>query len=98
VTRSGLRRPGWWLYVLECRSGVLYTGVAKDVEARFAAHVGGKGAKFTRANRPVAIVGKARLRSKGKALRAEYAFKQLRRADKLRWCTVGLAAFVRILS
>ena len=85
----------WWLYVLECRGGVLYTGVARDVDARFTAHVGGKGAKFTRANRPVAIVGKALLRSKGNALRAEYAFKQLPRADKLRWCSLGLAAFVR---
>jgi len=85
----------WWLYVLECRSGVLYTGIARDVDARFVAHCNGKGAKFTRANRPIAIVAKARLLTRGKALRAEYAFKQLPRTEKLRWCTVGLAAFVR---
>ena len=85
----------WWLYVLECRNGVLYTGIARDVDARFAAHSNGKGAKFTRANRPVAIVGKARLMTRGKALRAEYAFKQLPRAEKLRWCAVGLPTFVR---
>ena len=85
----------WWLYVLECRDGVLYTGIARDVDARFAAHCDGKGAKFTRANRPVAIVARVRLMTRGKALRAEYAFKQLSRADKLRWCRVGLAAFVR---
>jgi putative endonuclease len=85
----------WWLYVIECRNGVLYTGITKDVDARFAAHCNGKGAKFTRANPAVAIVGTARLMTKGKALRAEYAFKQLSRTDKLRWCSVGLAAFVR---
>jgi putative endonuclease len=84
----------WWLYVLECHSGVLYTGIAKDVNARFEAHRNGKGAKFTRLNRPVAILSKARLATKGKALRAEYALKQLSRAEKLRWCAAGLRAFV----
>jgi putative endonuclease len=84
----------WWLYVLECHSGVLYTGIAKNVEARFDAHRNGKGAKFTRLNRPVAILGKASLRTRGQALRAEYALKQLSRADKLRWCAAGLRAFV----
>jgi putative endonuclease len=81
--------------VLECHSGVLYTGIAKDVDARFAAHVDGKGARFTRLNRPVAILGKARLATKGKALRAEYALKQLPRVAKLRWCAAGLDGFVR---
>jgi len=89
------RSAKWWLYVLECHSGVLYTGIAKDVKARFAAHVNGKGAKFTRLNRPVGVVGKARLATKGEALRAEYALKQLPRAVKLRWCAAGLDAFTR---
>ena len=88
------KAASWWLYVLECQSGVLYTGIAKNVAARFAAHCNGKGARFTRANRPVAVLGKARVMTKGKALRAEYAFKQLSRADKLRWCAAGLRAFV----
>jgi putative endonuclease len=88
----------WWLYVLECHSGVLYTGIAKDVKARFAAHLSGKGAKFTRLNRPVAILAKASLKTKGQALRAEYALKQLPRAGKLRWCAAGLGAFVRRLN
>ena len=87
-------KASWWLYVLECRSGALYTGIAKDVDARFAAHCNGKGARFTRANRPVALLGKARVMTKGKALRSEYAFKQLSRTDKLRWCAAGLRAFV----
>jgi putative endonuclease len=85
----------WWLYVLECHSGALYTGIAKNVEARFEAHRNGKGAKFTRRNRPVAILGKVRLATKGKALRAEHALKQLPRAAKLRWCTAGLSGFIR---
>ena len=85
----------WWLYVLECHSGVLYTGIAKNVEARFEAHRHGKGAMFTRLNRPVRILGKTRLAKKGQALRAEYALKQLSRAGKLQWCAAGLGVFVR---
>jgi len=73
------------MYVLECESGVLYTGIAKDVEARFAAHLKGKGAMFTRLNRPVRILGSAPMASRSEALRAEYAFKQLSRAAKLQW-------------
>jgi len=86
----------WFLYVLECRGGVLYTGIAKDVEARFQAHVKGTGAMFTRLNRPVRILGKVTMATRGEALRAEYAFKQLSRADKLRWSAQGLEAFVRL--
>ncbi len=84
----------WWLYVLECQGGVLYTGIAKDVDARFEAHVNGTGAIFTRLNRPVRILGKATMATKGAALRAEYAFKQASRADKLQWCATGLQSFV----
>jgi putative endonuclease len=84
----------WWLYVLECQGGVLYTGIAKDVDARFEAHVNGTGAIFTRLNRPVRILGKATMATKGAALRAEHAFKQASRADKLQWCATGLQSFV----
>ena len=86
----------WFLYVLECRGGVLYTGIAKDVDARFAAHVKGTGAKFTRLNRPLRILGRATMATRSEALRAEYAFKQLSRADKLRWSAKGLEIFVRL--
>jgi putative endonuclease len=84
----------WWLYVLECQGGILYTGIAKDVDARFAAHLNGTGAIFTRLNRPLRILAKATLATRGDALRAEYAFKQACRADKLQWCATGLESFV----
>ena len=85
----------WWLYVLECERGVLYTGIAKDVKARFEAHAKGLGAKFTRGNRPIRILCKAPVATRGEALRAEYAFKQLSRAEKLRWSARGLKRFVK---
>jgi putative endonuclease len=84
----------WWLYVLECQGGVLYTGIAKDVDARFAAHLAGTGAIFTRLNPPLRILAKATMPSRSAALRAEYAFKQASRADKLQWCATGLEGFI----
>lgn len=84
----------WWLYVLECRGGVLYTGIARDVDARYKAHAAGKGAKFTRMNPPLRILGRAELASRGLALKAEHAYKQLPRDGKLRWCRAGLTQFV----
>jgi putative endonuclease len=84
----------WWLYVLECEGGVLYTGVARDVDARFKVHEKGKGASFTRMNRPVRVLARAQLATRGEALSAEYAFKQVPRAEKMRWCEAGLEGFI----
>jgi putative endonuclease len=84
----------WWLYVLECQGGVLYIGIAKDVDMRFEAHLKGAGAMFTRLNRPLRILGKAALATKGSALQAEFALKKMNRAQKVRWCARGLEAFV----
>ncbi len=39
----------WWVYVLECRDGTLYTGCTDDIPRRLAAHNAGRGAKYTRA-------------------------------------------------
>ena len=56
----------WWLYLLECHGGVLYTGIAKDVDARFAAHLNGTGAIFTRLNRALRILAKATMATKAR--------------------------------
>jgi putative endonuclease len=84
----------WWLYVLECHGGVLYTGIAKDVDARFTAHLNGTGAIFTRLNPPLRILARLTMPTRSAALRAEYAFKQASRAEKLQWCAAGLERFV----
>jgi len=75
----------WWLYLLECHDGRTYAGIATDVAARFAAHTRGKGAKFTRSNRPVRVLGVQAFASKSEALRAEAVLKKLGRAEKLAW-------------
>ncbi len=75
----------WWVYLLMCRDGRTYAGVATDVAARFAAHSSGKGAKFTRSNPPVRVLGAQSFANKSEALKAEAALKKLDRAQRLSW-------------
>ncbi|HVF18138.1 MAG TPA: GIY-YIG nuclease family protein [Steroidobacteraceae bacterium] len=75
----------WWVYLLACRGGRTYAGIAIDVNARFLLHQTGKGAKFTRANPPRKILGAQAFPSRSEALKAEYALKQLDRSEKLAW-------------
>ncbi len=75
----------WWVYLLACRDGRTYAGVAVDVQARYRMHEAGKGAKFTRANPPVALLGAQAFTTQSEALKAEFALKQLDRGAKLAW-------------
>jgi putative endonuclease len=75
--------PAWFVYVVRCRDGSLYTGIARDVNARLAAHNQGRGARYTRGRRPVALLHVERKRSQGAALRRELAIKALPRKAKL---------------
>lgn len=75
----------WWLYLLACRDGRTYVGIATDVAARFAAHSSGKGAKFTRSNPPTRVLGARAFPTKSDALKAEAALKKLDRPRKLAW-------------
>lgn len=72
----------WFVYILNCRGRRLYTGVARDVERRFAMHLAGKGARFTRAFPPDAILMSWPCASRRVALQLEYAIKQLNVAQK----------------
>ena len=47
---------GWCLYLLECRNGAYYAGITNRLQARYAAHVAGTGAKYTRANPPLQLL------------------------------------------
>lgn len=72
----------WWVYFLECRDGSIYTGIAKDVDARFKKHASGTGARYTRMNPPIRVLAKQCYPSHRDAARAEWAFKQLTRTQK----------------
>ena len=43
----------WYVYLIECRDGSVYTGIATDVARRFSEHAAGKGARYTRAHPPL---------------------------------------------
>jgi putative endonuclease len=80
----------WYVYLLECRDGSLYTGIATDVERRYAEHLAGKGARYTRSHPPVRLLGRFEYPDRSAASLAEYAIKQLNPARKRALCT-GLA-------
>ena len=75
--------PRWFVYVLRCRDGSLYTGISTDVAKRVAAHNAGKGARYTRPRLPVVVVHTERKRSRSTALKREAAIKSLSRAAKI---------------
>ena len=74
---------GYWVYLLRCGDGTLYTGYTNDLKRRLAAHNAGRGAKYTRGRRPVELVYWESFSNKSSALRREYAIKQLPRRQKL---------------
>lgn len=82
--RSSTERsePPWFLYLIECTDGALYTGIALDPAARFEQHRTGKGAKYTRANPPVRLIGAMAYPDRSTASRAENAFKKLKATEK----------------
>jgi putative endonuclease len=73
----------WVLYLLECNNGSYYAGITNDLEARFDAHLAGKGARYTRANPPVSIIASKLYADRSSASVAEAALKNLPRSKKL---------------
>lgn len=73
----------YYVYLLRCADGTLYTGFTNDLARRLAVHNAGKGAKYTRGRRPVELVYWESFSNKSSALRREYAIKQLPRRQKL---------------
>lgn len=76
----------WFLYMLECSDGSIYTGIAVDVAARYAAHEKGKGAKYTRSHPPRRLLAVFAYPDRAAASRAEYAMKRLSRPQKRGMC------------
>ena len=72
----------WFLYILRCRDGTLYTGITTDVDKRFEAHATGKGAKYTRGRGPLTLVYRETCGDHSAALRREMEIKKLTRQEK----------------
>jgi putative endonuclease len=75
-------KANWWVYVLRCADGTLYTGVTTDPARRLEQHNAGTASKYTRARRPVALAYRESAKTHGDALRREHAIKKLSRAAK----------------
>ncbi|CAG4886327.1 GIY-YIG nuclease family protein [Paraburkholderia gardini] len=82
----------WFLYLIECEDGSVYTGIAVDVQARFDKHVSGTGARYTRSRKPRQLLASFELADRSSASRAEYWVKRLTATEKR-----ALAAGVRTL-
>ncbi|HEX4607515.1 MAG TPA: GIY-YIG nuclease family protein [Urbifossiella sp.] len=76
-------RPSWWVYVVRCADGTLYTGVSTDPDRRLSQHNAGTASKYTRSRRPVEMVYRERRRERSDALKREAALKTLPRRAKL---------------
>jgi putative endonuclease len=73
----------YYVYILRCGDGTLYTGSTHDLTHRLAVHNRGKGAKYTRSRLPVTLAYAEEVSDKSAALRREAAVKRLTRAEKL---------------
>lgn len=75
----------WYLYLIECVDGSIYTGITVDVEARYAAHKDGSGARYTRSHAPTKLLGFEVHRDRSAASQAEYRVKRLTPTEKRRF-------------
>ena len=87
----GMKTSKWFLYVLRCADGTLYTGVTTDLARRVTEHNSGRGARYTAGRRPVALLAAWRFPDRGAAQRAEARFRRLSQARKLALAGQGLS-------
>lgn len=73
----------YFVYMLLIENGALYCGYTDDVERRFQAHIEGKGAKYTRANKPLKVVYTKEFETKSEAMKEEKRIKSLSHKEKL---------------
>lgn len=74
----------WFVYILLCEGGSLYTGISKDPNKRFLDHKGGKGSKFMRLHKPKKIVYVEKLNTRSGALKREMNIKSWSREEKIK--------------
>lgn len=79
----------WWIYIVRCRFGTLYTGVTNNLDKRLQQHIDGKGAKYLRGRAPLQVKFRQQVENKSVALTLERRIKRLSRADKLRLIRTG---------
>lgn len=79
-----------YTYIVSCRDGSLYTGWTNNLEKRMKDHNDGKGAKYTKARRPVVLAYYEEYETKSDAMRREYEIKQMSRKQKIALIDEGM--------
>ena len=79
---ANVSRSKWFVYILRCGDGTLYTGITKDVARRCQQHNAGMASRYTRSRRPVALVYREPKASRSLALKREAAIKGMSRREK----------------
>ncbi len=82
----------WYVYILRCADGTLYTGITNDVVRRLDSHNRGQGAKYTRSRLPVDLAYVTEVADRGAASRLENEIKKLSHAQKLGMLGRGISA------
>jgi putative endonuclease len=84
----------WYLYLVKCRDGSLYTGISTNVGRRFAEHQGkgDTGSKYLKGKGPLALVFEKKVGSKSLALKVESKIKKLPKARKER--LIGVPGYI----
>jgi putative endonuclease len=72
----------WYVYILKCNDGTLYTGITNDLDKRVSSHNKGTGAKYTKTRTPVEIVYYEEAADRSEASKREYQIKKLSRLAK----------------
>ena len=85
----------WHVYVLRCRGGGLYTGIATDVDRRLSEHRSGKGAKALRGKGPLSLLITGPVGNRSMAQRVEARIKRLPKSQKE--TLVGMPAMMQEL-
>jgi len=81
----------YYVYIVECKDGTLYTGCTPDIENRLKEHNAGTGCKYTRTRYPVVLRYLEEAENRSKAQQREYAIKQLSRKEKLEILNINTA-------
>src|SRR4051794_13600347 len=84
-TPSNSKPPvsGWFVYIVRCGDGSLYTGITTDMNRRCKQHNAGTASRYTRSRRPVRLVYHEVRRNRSSALKREVSIKAMNRVEKL---------------
>ena len=74
----------WYVYIIKCADGSLYTGATNDVKRRFKQHRQGKGGSYTSSHKAVALLHQETLKTRGQALKREAEIKSWSRKRKIK--------------